>query len=442
MRGHWRFARVTYVTSISVGPMELDTVSLVTLSDTVIVTESTVSQPSTSTGPVVTVTRPPRTPPKEKVKSLKHKPMAELSPGQQDRRRAKSRLAQSVKRQRRAAAKRNLDLSASSSVAEYDGASGSRSASPIADSEIPVTIAPQENFDPGTEQSLPRDSGRRRGRRSGRGRTVDRSDDRRPSAERSPLGGATQPRGRRSTSGRGTHNPRGGHSERGRGSDQSQGSRENHGSIQNRGSTENRGSGRRRGQRSSGSRGNSRPNAAQVYGRGDIKFTLTAHRAGAGEGVAGEIHRILAMVPENYEISGLRHTGADQAAVDAHDDSSVGVVTRALTERGFDVRSTPVWSRYSLIVPTSWSAWEERADVVAALLIRNRKHGLPERSLRYVSSTLERDITAGSTKLRLWLDASPEAVVHIESKQQLLDTGVGKVVKLTPHRGRHPSDRA
>ena len=394
-----------------------------------VVAENPEVQPGSSAG---TSRTPPKS--KKKKKKKKHLPMAALSLDEQEQRRVRNRLAQSAKRRKRAEVKRELDISTSSAIsaAERDGMTGTGHASAPANPGTPPTHTSSENSDTVNANS--------RGRSSVRGRADDLSGNHGPTTERSLNRGNGQSRARGTPRGRGIFALDGNHRARGSGSGGDRGSRENRGSSQNRSSRENRGP--HRGSRRGGSRGDRRPDAAQVYRRGEVQFTLSVRRVGAEGGVVGEIHRILALVPEDYEISGLRHTGADQAAFDAHDESSVGVVTTALTGRGFEVNSTPVWSRHSMIVPTNWCTWEERADVVTALLIRNQKHGLPERSLRYVSSTQERDSTTGTTKVRLWLDASPEAVNHIESRKQLLDTGVGKVVKLTPHRVRHRSDHA
>ena len=184
---------------------------------------------------------------------------------------------------------------------------------------------------------------------------------------------------------------------------------------------------------------------AEVFGKGMATHSLTITKAGEKD-MTGAVKLALFSCDDDYQISSFRSTVAGQAALDCHGEGSVHVVTRCLSDRGFAVLPpTPVWERFVFIVPACLTSVSAPVILIAAnLQKRNRQHGLPLCSIRMVSRQAEGigGQRGGPTRVRIWVDVSPEALQFLREHDYLLDTGLAAVRLKPAPRDRHSSNNA
>ena len=100
----------------------------------------------------------------------------------------------------------------------------------------------------------------------------------------------------------------------------------------------------------------------------------------------------LMLADENYTVVTLR-PAVDGAVIEVGDGESLRVVTAVLEADGWTVVQSPVWARYSFIIPEDYRRIPlER--LVQALLRRNGRgvrgpEGIPDNSIRGVSTAVE-----------------------------------------------------
>ena len=182
---------------------------------------------------------------------------------------------------------------------------------------------------------------------------------------------------------------------------------------------------------------------AAVFGKGVATHSLTITKAGASD-MDGAVKLALFSCDGDYKISSFRSTGVGQAALDCHGEESVREVTRCLSDQGFVVLPpTPVWERFVFIVPACLSSLPAPV-FVANLQKRNRQYGLPLCSLRMVSRQAEGNggSRGGPSRIRIWVDVSPEAIQFLREHDYLLETGMAAVRLKPAPRDRHTSNNS
>ena len=181
---------------------------------------------------------------------------------------------------------------------------------------------------------------------------------------------------------------------------------------------------------------------AEVFGSAVPTHSLAVTRQGAGASAREQISMSLMLADENYTVVTLR-PAVDGAVIEVGDGESLRVVTAVLEADGWTVVQSPVWARYSFIIPEDYRRIPlER--LVQALLRRNGRgvrgpEGIPDNSIRGVSTAVEGGEGTGSPqRMRGWVDVSPEAEQYLLANDRLLRT-VSSGIRLRPAPRSRPS---
>ena len=165
---------------------------------------------------------------------------------------------------------------------------------------------------------------------------------------------------------------------------------------------------------------------SEVFGRVDPKFTLTVTRAGAGDRAKGVISMALLFAKKDFTVGPLRSI-PDGVTFDVGVDGSIQVVSEVLEADGWTITQSPVWARFSFVVPEDHHCLP-LDKLVRALLRRNGREfrgteGIPDLSIRGVSTAEEGGERTGTPKrLRAWVDVSPEGEEYLARNAMLLRT--------------------
>ena len=158
----------------------------------------------------------------------------------------------------------------------------------------------------------------------------------------------------------------------------------------------------------------------------DPKFTLTVTRAGAGDRARGVISMALLFAKKDFTVGPLRSI-PDGVTFDVGVDGSIQVVSEVLEADGWTITQSPVWARFSFVVPEDHHCLP-LDKLVRALLRRNGREfrgteGIPDLSIRGVSTAEEGGERTGTPKrLRAWVDVSPEGEEYLARNAMLLRT--------------------
>lgn len=181
----------------------------------------------------------------------------------------------------------------------------------------------------------------------------------------------------------------------------------------------------------------------EVYGEVNPRFTLSVSRPGAGTLARQAIINDLLFVPGNYTIGPLR-SQPDGVAFEAGEDGSAVTVREALESAGWTVVQTPIWNRFSFVVPADYHHLSLDM-IVRYFLFRNGTiergaEGIPDNAIRGANMADEgEEGGALPRRVRAWIDVSPEGEEYLNNNDMLLRT-LTSAVRLRPAANSRPAN--